>query len=188
MSITDNQEIVSNDLLSYVKDLERIILEYAKYDLLLRKDYEKKIKNLAQLSINKGINIQEIAKDINQEKKNELILEKSFNEFQSKQNNGIEKDRNLIEAQEISNQIFCKDFYRNLLKFMQRKKDTLKITNLVNNANKISHSNNNNIIQNKYNKNQFESNNINDNKINNTQLNESGKSASKSLGRKRKFK
>ena len=187
MSITDNQEIISNDLLSYVKDLERIILEYAKYDFFLRKDYERKIKNLAQLSINKGINIEEIAKDINQEKKNELILEKSFNEFQSKQKDGKEKDINLLEAQEISNQIFCKDFYRNLLKFMQRKKDALKITNLVNNANKINHSNNN-IIQNKYNKNQFEANNINDNKINNTQLNESGKSASKSLGRKRKFK
>ena len=188
MSFTDNQEIVSNDLLSYVKDLERIILEYAKYDLYFRKDYERKIKNLAQLSINKGINIEEIAKDINQEKKNELILEKSINEYKFKQNNGKEKDINIIELQEISNQIFCKDFYRNLMKFMQRKKDALKITNLLNNANKINHSNNN-IIQNKYNKNQFESNNINDNKINNNnQLNESGKSASKSLGRKRKFK
>ena len=86
---------------------------------------------------------------------------------------------------DISNQIFCKDFYRNLLKFMQRKKDALKISNLMNNSNKVMHTNNN-IMQNKYNKHQMEQNNIYDN--NNSNLNESGKSASKTLGRKRKFK
>ena len=69
---------------------------------------------------------------------------------------------------------------------MQRKKDSLKITNLFNNANKIIH-NNSNIIQNKF-KNQFEQNYIYDNKINtnNTNSAEKGKSSSKSLGRKRK--
>ena len=66
---------------------------------------------------------------------------------------------------------------------MQRKKDDLKITNLLNNSNKIIHSNNN-MMQNKYNKYQGEQ--IFDN--NNTNINETGKSTSKSLGRKRKFK
>jgi hypothetical protein len=102
----------------------------------------------------------------------------------SQNNQEKEKDINSIEIKDIANQIFCKDFYRNLLKFMQRKKDALKITNLLNNSNKIIHSNNN-MIQNKFNKYQGEQ--IFDNN-NNTNVNESGKSTSKSLGRKRKFK
>ena len=186
MSTIENQDIVSNELLCYALELEKIILDLAKYDTCTRKIYERKIKNLAQLSINKGINIEEIAKDLNQEKKNDQILDKSFNDNKLNQyNKDKERDINLIEMKDISNQIFCKDFYRNLLKFMQRKKDALKISNLMNNSNKIMHTNNN-IMQNKYNKYQMEQNNIYDN--NNSNLNESGKSASKTLGRKRKFK
>ena len=186
MSSVDNQDTVSNELLCYALELEKIILDLAKYDTCTRKIIERKIKNLAQLSINKGINIEEIAKDLNQEKKNDQILDKSFNDNKLNQyNKDKERDINLIEMKDISNQIFCKDFYRNLLKFMQRKKDALKISNLMNNSNKIIHTNNN-IQQNKYNKYQMEQNNIYDN--NNSNLNESGKSASKTLGRKRKFK
>ena len=188
MSSVDNQDTVSNELLCYALELEKIILDLAKYDTCTRKIIERKIKNLAQLSINKGINIEEIAKDLNQEKKNDQILDKSFNDNKLSQynnNKDIEKDINIIEMKDISNQIFCKDFYRNLLKFMQRKKDALKISNLMNNSNKIMHTNNN-IMQNKYNKYQMEQNNIYDN--NNSNLNDSGKSASKTLGRKRKFK
>ena len=190
MSTIENQDIVSNELVYYALELEKIILDIAKYDTCTRKIYERKIKNLAQLSIDKGINIEEIAKELNQEKKNAQIIEKSLNDIKQSQYNNIketEKDINLIEMKDISSQIFCKDFYRNLLKFMQRKKDALKISNLLNNSNKIIHSNNNtNIIQNKYNKYQIDQNIIYDK--NNSNLNESGKSASKSLGRKRKFK
>ena len=189
MSTIENQDTVSNELLCYALELEKIILDIAKCDTCTRKIYERKVKNLAQLSINKGINIEEIAKDLNQEKKNDQILDKSFTDNKLNQNNNNikdkEKDINLIEMKDISNQIFCKDFYRNLLKFMQRKKDALKISNLMNNSNKIMHTNNN-IMQNKYNKYQMEQNNIYE--TNNTNINESGKSASKTLGRKRKFK
>ena len=186
MSTSENQDKVSSELLHYALELEKIILDHAKYDICNRKIYERKIKNLAQLSINKGINIEEIAQELNQEKKNELILDESLYNDKMNQNNKEkekEKDINAIEIKDIANQIFCKDFYRNLLKFMQRKKDDLKITNLLNNSNKIIHSNNN-MMQNKYNKYQGEQ--IFDN--NNTNINETGKSTSKSLGRKRKFK
>ena len=188
MSIPENQDVVSNELLSYSKELEQLILEYAKFDIFKRKAYERKIKNLAQLAIIKGIDIQDIAKEINQEKKNELLMKKPINELNEINYKEKEQDINTIEINEIANQILCKDFYRNLSKFMQRKKDSLKITNLFNNANKIIH-NNSNIIQNKF-KNQFEQNYIYDNKINTNNNNsaEKGKSSSKSLGRKRKFK
>jgi hypothetical protein len=71
---------------------------------------------------------------------------------------------------------------------MQRKKEALKIANLLNNSNKSIHSANNNVIQNKS-KNQVEPNNIiYDPKINNDISKEHNKSSSKSLGRKRKLK
>ena len=192
MSTQENQETVSNELLIHAKNLEQIILEFAKFDVLSRKTYERKIKNLAQLSINKGIDIEDLAKEINQEKKNDILFEETLKEIDVNKNNiqDKEKDINLIEINNISNQIFCKDFYRNLLKYMQRKKEALKIANLLNNTNKIIHSTNNNVIQNKY-KNQMEQNYIYDpkaNNINNDISKEHNKSSSKSLGRKRKLK
>jgi len=192
MSTQENQETVSNELLIHAKNLEQIILEFAKFDVLSRKTYERKIKNLAQLSINKGIDIEDLAKEINQEKKNDILFEETLKEIDVNKNSiqDKEKDINLIEINNISNQIFCKDYYRNLLKYMQRKKEALKIANLLNNTNKIIHSTNNNVIQNKY-KNQMEQNYIYDpkaNNINNDISKEHNKSSSKSLGRKRKLK
>ena len=192
MSTQENQETVSNELLMHAKNLEQIILEFAKFDVLSRKTYERKIKNLAQLSINKGIDIEDLAKEINQQKKNDILFEETLKEIDVNKNNiqDKEKDINLIEINNISNQIFCKDYYRNLLKYMQRKKEALKIANLLNNTNKIIHSTNNNVIQNKY-KNQMEQNYIYDpkaNNINNDISKEHNKSSSKSLGRKRKLK
>ena len=193
MSTQENQETVSNELLIHAKNLEQIILEFAKFDVLSRKTYERKIKNLAQLSINKGIDIEDLAKEINQQKKNDILFEETLKEIDVNKNNiqDKEKDINLIEINNISNQIFCKDYYRNLLKYMQRKKEALKIANLLNNTNKIIHSTNNNVIQNKY-KNQMEQNYIYDlkanNNINNDISKEHNKSSSKSLGRKRKLK
>ena len=133
-----------------------------------------------------------MAKEINQEKKNDILFEETLKEIDVNKNNiqDKEKDINLIEINNISNQIFCKDYYRNLLKYMQRKKEALKIANLLNNTNKIIHSTNNNVIQNKY-KNQMEQNYIYDpkaNNINNDISKEHNKSSSKSLGRKRKLK
>ena len=191
MSTIENQEAISNELLLYAKELEHIVLEYAKIHILTRKSYERKIKNLAQLSINKGIDIEDLAKEINQEKKNDLLFEQSFNEINLNKNEPKEKEKDidLIEMKNISNQIFCKDLYGNLLKFMQRKKDALKISNLMNSTNKLIQANNNNLIQNKY---KFEQNNIYDAKMNNNNIsssfNEHNKSSSKSLGRKRKLK
>ena len=193
MSTQENQETVSNELLIHAKNLEQIILEFAKFDVLSRKTYERKIKNLAQLSINKGIDIEDLAREINQEKKNDLLFEESLKEIDINKNSNQEKEKdiNIIEIKNISNQIFCKDFYRNLLKYMQRKKEALKIANLLNNSNKSIHSANNNVIQNKY-KNQVEPNNIiydpKINNINNDISKEHNKSSSKSLGRKRKLK
>ena len=192
MSTQENQETVSNELLIHAKNLEQIILEFAKFDVLSRKTYERKIKNLAQLSINKGIDIEDLAKEINQQKKNDILFEETLKEIDVNKNNiqDKEKDINLIEINNISNQIFCKDYYRNLLKYMQRKKEALKIANLLNNTNKIIHSTNNNVIQNKY-KNQMEQNYIYDPKANNINSDiskEHNKSSSKSLGRKRKLK
>ena len=192
MSTQENPETVSNELLIHAKNLEQIILEFAKFDVLSRKTYERKIKNLAQLSINKGIDIEDLAKEINQEKKNDILFEETLKEIDVNKNSiqDKEKDINLIEINNISNQIFCKDYYRNLLKYMQRKKEALKIANLLNNTNKIIHSTNNNVIQNKY-KNQMEQNYIYDpkaNNINNDISKEHNKSSSKSLGRKRKLK
>ena len=192
MSTQENQETVPNELLIHAKNLEQIILEFAKFDVLSRKTYERKIKNLAQLSINKGIDIEDLAKEINQEKKNDILFEETLKEIDVNKNSiqDKEKDINLIEINNISNQIFCKDYYRNLLKYMQRKKEALKIANLLNNTNKIIHSTNNNVIQNKY-KNQMEQNYIYDqkaNNINNDISKEHNKSSSKSLGRKRKLK
>ena len=191
MSTIENQETISNELLLYAKELEHIVLEYAKIHILTRKSYERKIKNLAQLSINKGIDIEDLAKEINQEKKNDLLFEQSFNDINLNKNEikEKEKDIDLIEIKNISNQIFNKDLYDNLLKFMQRKKDALKISNLMNSTNKMIQANNNNLIQNKY---KFEQNNIYDTKMNNNNIsslfNEHNKSSSKSLGRKRKLK
>ena len=192
MSTQENQETVSNELLIHAKNLEQIILEFAKFDVLSRKTYERKIKNLAQLSINKGIDIEDLAKEINQQKKNDILFEETLKEIDVNKNNiqDKEKDINLIEINNISNQIFCKDYYRNLLKYMQRKKEALKIANLLNNTNKIIHSTNNNVIQNKY-KNQMEQNYKYDPKANNINSDiskEHNKSSSKSLGRKRKLK
>ena len=191
MSTIENQETISNELVLYAKELEHIVLEYAKIHILTRKSYERKIKNLAQLSINKGIDIEDLAKEINQEKKNDLLFEQSFNDINLNKNEikEKEKDIDLIEMKNISDQFFCKDLYGNLLKFMQRKKDALKISNLMNSTNKMIQANNNNLIQNKY---KFEQNNIYDAKMNNNNIsssfNEHNKSSSKSLGRKRKLK
>jgi hypothetical protein len=42
------------------------------------------------------------------------------------------KDINEIEIDNISNQIYCKDFYNNLTQFLKRKKESLKINNIFN--------------------------------------------------------
>ena len=187
----ENIEIVPPELIKYAKDLEQIILDFGKYDMLTRKMYERKIKNLAQLSIIKGIDIDDIAKEINQEKNNSLIIEKFHDETKKIQTNFVEneKDINNIEINDISKQIFCKDFYKKLSKFLDKKKESLKILNILNN-NKNNYNNNMNKYKNQ-NQTQNEQYNIIDNnkKINNISYNSNhSKSGSKNLGRKRKNK
>ena len=172
------QDSITSKLIQYTNNLERIIIDYAKYDVLIRKKYERKIQNLAQLSINKGIDIDDIVKEINQEKSNEKLREKI-----KKNNNEKEKDINKIEMQNIANQIYCKDFYNNLSQYLKRKKESLKILNVLNN-NKYNCGNN---VNTKY-KNQTEQ-NIYDSKKNNVYIqSESSKSNSKYTGKKRKNK
>ena len=172
----------------YEKENQYLSLERARkeYEQLINKSIKEKTDEQNNLN-NLDNNNQALIVSITNSRRE---IERLINVIKQSQFNNIkeeEKDINLIEMKDISSQIFCKDFYRNLLKFMQRKKDALKISNLLNNSNKIIHSNNNtNIIQNKYNKYQIDQNIIYDK--NNSTLNESGKSASKSLGRKRKFK
>ena len=187
----ENIEIVPPELIKYAKDLEQIILDFGKYDMLTRKMYERKIKNLAQLSIIKGIDIDDIAKEINQEKNNNLIIEKFHDETKKIQTNFVEneKDINNIEINDISKQIFCKDFYKKLSKFLDKKKESLKILNILNN-NKNNYNNNMNKYKNQ-NQTQNEQYNIIDNnkKINNISYNSNhSKSGSKNLRRKRKNK
>ena len=174
-----NQDFITNELIQYANNLEGIILKYAKYEVLCRKKYERKIQNLAQLSINKGIDIDDIAKEINQEKNNEKLIEKIKNN-----NNEKEKDINKIEINNISNQIYCKDFYNNLSQYLKRKKESLKISNVLNNNNKYNYGNN---VNNKY-KNQTEQ-NIYDSKKNNVYIQaEPSKTNVKYTGKKRKNK
>ena len=174
----DNQDLITLSLIQYANNLERQIFEYAKYDVLIRKSNERKIQNLAQLSINKGIDIDDIIKEINQEKKNEKLREKIKNNINEK-----EKDIKEIEINSISNQIFCKDYYNNLSQYLKRKKESLKISNIFNNKNI-----NTNSVNNKY-KNQIEQNNIYDTKKNNIYYpTDNTKSNSKYTGKKRKNK
>ena len=182
----DNQDYSTNNLLLYANSLEQLLLNYAKYDVLRRKTYERKIQNLAQLSIDKGVDIDDIIKEINQEKKNEKLKEKIKNNIEKETIKEKEKEKNIkeLEIKKITNQIFCEDFYNNLNLYLKRKKESLKINNLFNNNNKNNYGNNN--VNNKY---KMEQNNIYDSKKNNIHTpTETPKSNSKYIGKKRKSK
>ena len=178
MSI-DNKNIITSNLIKYANDLELILFDFAKCDIFFRNQYERQIQNLAQLSINNGIDIDDIAKEINQEKQNEKI--------RKGENLNKSKDKNEIEINNISSQIFCKDFYNNLYQFLKRKKESLKIINLFNVPNNKNIYGTNN-VNNKY-KNQNEQNISYDNKKNTVYIpTESKSSGSKYIGKKRKSK
>ena len=180
----ENQDLSTNQLILYANNLEQILLNLAKYNFLSRKAYERDIQNLAQLSINKGIDIDDVAKEINQEKKNEKLNAK----IKNNNNEGKKQDINEIEINNISNQIFCKDFYNNLSQYLKRKKEILKINHLFNNNSNNKNNYGNTNINNKY-KNQIEQNNIYDSKKNTIYIpNDSSKSNSKFTGKKRKNK
>ena len=174
----ENQDFKISHLLLYANNLEQILFKYAKYDVLRRKDYERKVQNLAQLSINKGIDIDDIVKEINQEKKNEKIIENvtKCNDDEDKKN--IKE----IEIENISNQIFCEDFYNNLFQYLKRKKEYFKINHLFNSS-KNNYSSNSN----KY---KMEQNNNYESKKNTIYIpNDSAKTNNlKTLGKKRKSK
>ena len=125
----ENQDFSTSPLIQYANNLEKILINCTKYDILTRKIYERQIQNLAQLAINKGIDVDDVVKEIHQEQKNEKLREKI------KEGNIInekKKDINEIEIDNISNQIYCKDFYNNLTQFLKRKKESLKINNIFN--------------------------------------------------------
>ena len=125
----ENQDYSASPLIQYANNLEKILINCTKYDILTRKLYERQIQNLAQLAINKGINVDDVVKEIHQEEKNEKLKEKI------KEGNNInekKRDINDIEIDNISNQIYCKDFYNNLTQFLKRKKEALKINNIFN--------------------------------------------------------
>ena len=125
----ENQDYSASPLIQYANNLEKILINCTKYDILTRKIYERQIQNLAQLAINKGIDVDDVVKEIHQEQKNEKLKEKI------KEGNNInekKKDINEIEIDNISNQIYCKDFYNNLTQFLKRKKESLKINNIFN--------------------------------------------------------
>ena len=139
---------LNNQLYNYATSLEKIILTFGKFCVNTRLGYERKIANLAQLAMNKGIDIEELTKDIKQEKKNDKLIEKysDNNIFTSEK----KKDKKEIEINNITDQIFCKDFYTNLFQYFNRKKESLNLNNF------------NPIYGNKF-KNQVETNNINNN-------------------------
>ena len=181
----DNQDYSTNNLLLYANSLEQLLLNYAKYDVFRRKTYERKIQNLAQLSINKGVDIDDVIKEINQEKKNEKLKEKIKNNIEKETEKEKEKEKNIkeLEIKKITNQIFYEDFYNNLNLYLKRKKESLKINHLFNN-NKNNYGNNN--INNKY---KMEQNNIYDSKKNSIYMpTDTPKSNSKYIGKKRKSK
>ena len=125
----ENQDYSTSPLIQYANNLEKILINCTKYDILTRKLYERQIQNLAQLAINKGIDVDDVVKEIHQEQKNEKLKEKI------KEGNNInekKRDINDIEIDNISNQIYCKDFYNNLTQFLKRKKEALKINNIFN--------------------------------------------------------
>ena len=125
----ENQDYSASPLIQYANNLEKILINCTKYDILTRKLYERQIQNLAQLAINKGIDVDDVVKEIHQEQKNEKLKEKI------KEGNNInekKRDINDIEIDNISNQIYCKDFYNNLTQFLKRKKEALKINNIFN--------------------------------------------------------
>ena len=125
----ENQDYSTSPLIQYANNLEKILINCTKYDILTRKIYERQIQNLAQLAINKGIDVDDVVKEIHQEEKNEKLKEKI------KEGNNInekKRDINDIEIDNISNQIYCKDFYNNLTQFLKRKKEALKINNIFN--------------------------------------------------------
>ena len=123
----ENQDYTTSPLIQYANNLEKILINCTKYDILTRKIYERKIQNLAQLAINKGIDVDDVVKEIHQEEKNEKLKEKI------KEGNNINEkkgDINEIEIENIANQIYCKDFYNNLTQYLKRKKESLKINNI----------------------------------------------------------
>ena len=125
----ENQDYTTSPLIQYANNLEKILINCTKYDILTRKIYERKIQNLAQLAINKGIDVDDVVKEIHQEEKNEKLKEKI------KEGNNINEkkgDINEIEIENIANQIYCKDFYNNLTQYLKRKKESLKINNIFN--------------------------------------------------------
>ena len=178
----NNQDFPANQLLQYAITLEQILVNYVKFDVLIRQNYERKIQNLAQLSINKGIDIDDICKEINQEKKNEKLKEKIKNANINMKEKEKEKNPKEIEIKNISNQIFCKDFNNNINLYLKRKKESLKINHLFNTNIKNNYGNSN--ISNKY---KAEQNNIYDSKKNSIYIpSELSKANSKYLGKKRK--
>jgi hypothetical protein len=72
----ENQDYSTSPLIQYANNLEKILINCTKYDILTRKIYERQIQNLAQLAINKGIDVDDVVKEIHQEQKNEKLKEK----------------------------------------------------------------------------------------------------------------
>ena len=125
--LKDNKEVIKN-LLEYANNLQEYLLAYAKYSVLKRKDYERQIDNLAQLSINKGIDINETIQDIYQENKNEKIIDKKLKEL--KEDDKKEKNKKEIEIKNLSKEVYDKDFYENLKTFLDHKREELQINNI----------------------------------------------------------
>ena len=123
----DNKEVINN-LLEYANNLEEYLLAYAKYSVFQRKDYERKIDNLAQLSITKGIDINETIKDINQENKNEVMINKKLKEL--KEDEKEDKNKKDIEIKNLAKEVYDNDFYENLINFLNHKKEELQIKNI----------------------------------------------------------
>ena len=58
----ENQDYSTSPLIQYANNLEKILINCTKYDILTRKIYERQIQNLAQLAINKGIDVDDVVK------------------------------------------------------------------------------------------------------------------------------
>ena len=125
----ENQDYSASPLIQYANNLEKILINCTKYDILTRKLYERKIQNLAQLAINKGIDVDDVVEEIHQEEKNEKLKEKII---EGNNINEKKRDINEIEIDNISKQIYCKDFYNNLTQYLKRKKESLKINSMFN--------------------------------------------------------
>ena len=134
MSQDNHHDLISNHLLQYANKLEQILFDCAKYDILTRELYDKKIENLAQLSINKGIDIDDIAKEINQEKENEKLtiiinsLKSNINDFNLLSKTEANKQKNEIEKLKEE----LKSLYK---KISEKEEQNTTLTNALNQAN-----------------------------------------------------